>query len=348
MAGASYPAQICAEVRAAVIGLGSVGARAARQLVASADIDSVFIFDNDPTRLAVGATALGARATPHAGPEADGQGVSVAVLATPVGDHVDLARTHLDRGRHVVSVSDGVEDVTALLALDGEARRRGLRIVVGAGFAPGLSCLLARHGAATFDSVSEVHVAKYGTGGPACARQHHEALGGNAMDWRGGAWVERRGGSGRELCWFPEPVGGQDCYRAALADGLLLVPAFPGIQRVTARQAATRRDRLTARLPMLRPPHPEGVLGAVRVEIRGRRGAATDVLVLGAMDRPGVAAGAVAAVAAVHLVTAPEQRLGAFGLAEVGDPLAALAELARRGVKAAVFEGSPVASRAVP
>ncbi len=48
------------------------------------------------------------------------------------------------------------------------------------------------------------------------------------------------------------------------------------------------------------------------------------------------------------LVTAPEQRLGAFGLAEVGDPLAALAELARRGVKAAVFEGSPVASRAVP
>ena len=92
VAGASCPAQICAEVRAAVIGLGSVGARAARQLVSSADIDSVFIFDNDPTRLAEVGTALGERAIPLAGPEADGQGVSVAVLATPVGDHLDLAR----------------------------------------------------------------------------------------------------------------------------------------------------------------------------------------------------------------------------------------------------------------
>ena len=177
------------------------------------------------------------------------------------------------------------------------------------------------------------------------ARQHHAALNGNATDWRDGAWLERRGGSGRELCWFPEPVGGQDCYRAALADGLLLVPAFPGIQRVTARLAATRRDRLTARLPMLRPPHPEGVLGAVRVEIRGRRGAASDVLVLGAMDRPGVAAGAVAAVAAITVASDPDQRAGAFGLAEAVDPLALLSDLARRGVKAAVFEGAPVIAR---
>ena len=96
---------------------------------------------------------------------------------------------------------------------------------------------------------------------------------------------------------------------------------------------------------MLRPPHPEGVLGAVRVEIRGRRGPASDVLVLGSMDRPGVAAGAVAAVAALRVANDPEQRVGAFGLAEVVDPLAVLSDLARRGVKAAVFEGAPVIAR---
>ena len=43
-------------------------------------------------------------------------------------------------------------------------------------------------------------------------------------------------------------------------------------ERVTARVAASRRDRLTARLPMLRPPHPEGLIGAVRVEVRGGQG----------------------------------------------------------------------------
>ena len=341
----SCPGQIFADVRAAVIGLGAVGARAARQLISTPDVDEIYVFDSDPVRLAEVGTALGERAVPLAGPEVDGHGVSVVVLATPAGEQLDLVRTHLERGAHVVSVSDSVEDVTALLALDGEARRRGVRLVVGAGFAPGLSCLLARHGAATFDSIDEVHVAKYGTGGPACARQHHHALNHNAMDWRDGGWLQRRGGSGRELCWFPEPVGGQDCYRAALADGLVLVPAFPGIERVTARLAATRRDRMTARLPMLRPPHPEGVLGAVRVEIRGRRGPASDVLVLGSMDRPGVAAGAVAAVAALRVANDPEQRVGAFGLAEVVDPLAVLSDLARRGVKAAVFEGAPVIAR---
>ena len=332
-------------MRAAVIGLGAVGARAARQLISTPGVDEVFVFDADPVRLAEVGTALGERAVPLAGPEVDGREVSVVVVATPAGEQVDVVRAHLDHGHHVVSVSDAVEDVTALLALDGEARRRGVRLVVGAGFAPGMSCLLARHAAATFDTVDEVHVAKYGTGGPACARQHHAALNGNAMDWRDGGWLERRGGSGRELCWFPEPVGGQDCYRAALADGLLLVPAFSGIQRVTARLAATRRDRLTARLPMLLPPHPEGVLGAVRVEIRGRRGSASDVLVLGAMDRPGVAAGAVAAVAAIRVASDPEQRFGAFGLAEASNPLEALSDLARRGVKAAVFEGAPVVAR---
>ena len=146
---------------------------------------------------------------------------------------------------------------------------------------------------------------------------------------------------GRELCWFPDPVGAADCDRASLPDALLLVQAFPGVERVTARLAATRRDRLTARLPMLRKPHPEGAVGSVRVEVRGRRGSRRETRILGAMDRPAVAAGAVAALAAVE---AAEGRVppGAGGLAGRVDALAFLQELARRGVRAAVFEGTPV------
>ena len=116
--------------------------------------------------------------------------------------------------------------------------------------------------------------------------------------------------------------------------------AFPGVDRVTARLAATRRDRLTARLPMLRQPHPEGAVGAVRVEVRGRRGSRRETRILGAMDRPAVAAGAVAAVAAVQAARGELRAVGAAGLAELVDPVAFLAELARRGVKAAVFEGA--------
>jgi hypothetical protein len=263
------------------------------------------------------------------------------ILATPTGLHVDAARAALEARLPVVSTSDSIEDVRLLLTLDDAARRAGLPVVVGAGLAPGLTCVLARYGERTFDAVDEIHVAKAGTGGPACARQHHRALNGAALDWRDGVWVRRRGGSGRELVWFPEPVGGRDCYRAALADPLLLVPEFPTASRVTSRMAATRRDRLTMRLPMLTPPHAEGGPGAARVELRGRRGTSRDVAVFGVMDRAAVAAGAVAALAMVWALDGRLRRTGAGGLAGLVDPVAFLAELATRGTRVAVFDGTP-------
>jgi len=165
-----------------------------------------------------------------------------------------------------------------------------------------------------------------------------------ALAWQDGMWTERASGSGRELCWFPDPVGAHDCYRAELADPLLLVPAFPGIARVSARLSATRRDRVTARLPMLRPPHPEGTLGAVRVEVRGDRDGMRAVEVLGAIDRPAVAAGAVAAVAVTH-VLARSNRPGVLSMADASlDTEGLLVELASRGVKAARYVGAEAAS----
>ncbi|MEA3078000.1 MAG: hypothetical protein QOF60_2908 [Actinomycetota bacterium] len=341
-------------MRIVVIGVGAVGSRAARQLHGSLSpsSDDLAVVDVHGGRMEAVAASLGppAHAAPWSPATFDGADVAVLCHGSSGDAHRVAAEAALERGAHVVSTSDALDDVVGLLALDAEARERGLSVVVGAGFSPGLSCLLARHAAAEFSSVAEVHVAKAGTGGPACARQHHAALAGEAVDWRDGAWVRRRAGSGRELCWFPDPVGGLDCYRAALPDALLLRPAFAelcaagstGPDRITARMSASRRDRVTVRLPMLRRPHAEGEIGAVRVEVRGRRGAATDALVLGAIDKPAVAAGAVAAVAALWAASGRLARPGAAGLAElVAEPVSFLRELADRGVRAAVFEGDP-------
>lgn len=195
-----------------------------------------------------------------------------------VADLVVLCQPRLHRpvvvdairaGVPVVSLGDDLDDVRSMAHLDGMAREHDAFVVVGAGMAPGLSGLLARMLAGSLDVVDEVHVAVHGTAGPECARQHHDALGSRAYGWHDGSWVEPLGGSGRELVWFPEPIGAHDCYRAAMADPLLLQRAFPSAERISARMSATRRDRLTARLPMLTPPHPSGDLGAVRVEVRG-------------------------------------------------------------------------------
>lgn len=323
------------DARVSVIGIGATGARAARQLAGCDEVAAVVLSGRGDRPEAL-RRSLGARATvgaPFVGAPA------AVVLAGPSGTHVDLARQAIAIGAHVVSTADTLADVEGLLALDAEARAAGVTLVAGAGFAPGLTCILARHLAHWVDIVDEIHTSRFGTGGPACARSHHDALSGKSIDWRDGQWVRRSGGSGRELCVFPDPVGSVDCYRAALPDALLLAPAFPSAERITARQAANRRQRLTAWLPMLRRPHPEGRIGAVRVEVRGHRHGAAVVEVAGAIDRPAVAAGAVAGMAARWAVSG-RFAAGAHGLAAVVDPAPFLHDLAELGVRAARFVGS--------
>jgi hypothetical protein len=93
---------------------------------------------------------------------------------------------------------------------------------------------------------------------------------------------------------------------------------------------------------MMRQPHPEGMIGAVRAEVRGWRGAIRHAPILGALDRPAVAAGTVAAVAGQWAISDRFTRFGAGGLAElVDETVPFLQALAERGVKAAVFEGTP-------
>ena len=326
-------------MRIGIVGCGAVGARAARQLLASGVVESLVLADRRRVRATVLATSLGDRASVvH---DVRGAPIDGAILACDTGLHFGIARDLVDAGRFVVSTSDALDEVQLLQTLDARAEAQGVSVVLGAGFAPGLTCVLAALGRTWFDEVDEIYVAKVGTGGPACARAHHRAFRSQTLEWRDGAWIQRHGGSGRELCWFPDPIGGRDCYRAALADPLLLVHAFPGLRRVSARVAATRRDRLTMQLPMLTPPHADGGVGAVRVELRGRRGDERRVEILGAIDRPGVAAGAVAALAAQWVLEGRVRRAGAAGLGTLVEPKAFLTELAARGVKAAIFDGTP-------
>ncbi len=339
-------------MQVAVVGLGAVGTRAARQLASTPGVERLVLADRDLARVAAVAEVLGEVAEPS---DWDGDGpppsavleCDATLLAGPSETHVDHARALVDHKRHVVSTSDSLAEVEALLDLDHAARAAGVSVAVGAAFSPGLTCVLARHASAWFETVDEIHVARIGTGGPACAVQHHHSFGGRAVEWRDGEWRASASGSGRELCWFPDPVGAADCYRGALPEPVLMAPAFPEVERLSSRLAGTRRDRLTARLPMLRKPHPEGAIGAVRVELRGWRNGVSDTVVVGAMDRPAVAAGAVSALVLVEAVSGRLERSGAAGLAELVEPLPFLRELARRGVKAAKFVGLDAATPAL-
>jgi hypothetical protein len=280
-----------------VVGCGVTGSNIVRHLHQAGA--RVVVSDIDPAA----ARAVARRVDRVVVVEAEDMHAADLVVLSHPHPHLTEVQDLMALGTPVISTSDSIRDLERLLELHHRAEALGVPVVIGAAMSPGLSGLLARTLSQQLFQLDELHVAMHGTGGPACARQHHDALGSRAIGWHDGEWIERAGGSGRELCWFPEPVGPFDCYRAALGDAVLLHRAFPDAVRVSARVSGTRRDRLTARLPMLTPPHREGDLGALRVEARGadRRGARV-TLVTGAVGATAELAGAtVAATARVML-----------------------------------------------
>ena len=263
-----------------------------------------------------------------------------AVVICAPAPHAELVRRFAADGMTVVSLSDDLDDLRHLLDLEDLCRRTGARVVVGAGMAPGLSGLLARHLAAQLHSLDELHVATHGTAGPACARQHHDALGSTSLGWHDGEWIEPFGGSGRDLVWFPEPVEAHDCYRAAVGDPLLLHRSFPGVSRISARVSATRRDRLTARLPMLTPPHAAGDLGAVRVEARGAAVDGERLTVIAGAAGPAASLAAAVGAAAVLRLLEVEVPSGVHSTADAAvEVLDLLHHATRRGVRVQEFTG---------
>jgi hypothetical protein len=325
---------------ALVVGVGEVGVRAARQLIDTPAFDRVLVADRDHRRASRLAESLGARAAVVAVPEGRlPDDVDVVATALPRGVDATIVQSAIDAGVPVASCDEDVDAIAALTALDEQARQRGVTVAIGCGLAPGLSDVLARHATNSFDDVREIRVARTGWGGPACQATARRARHQPALEWHDGQWREDQP-SGEQLVWFPEPIGGRDC--SAVATGVReLVAAFPDVPRVSfALGEPPKRSFMRRRFG------DEGDWGAARVEVWGRGREGRDCVVYGVIERTGVASGTVLAVVAARLAGALDERVdrpGVHGLADLVEPVPLLDELARRGVRAAVFEGVPVA-----
>lgn len=327
-----------------VAGLGEVGIRAARQLIDTPDVDRVIVAARDLGHAREVASALHDGAEPYRLGRDDPlpADLSAIVAALPGEADAALARRAVGAGIPYGSAADRDATLRALLALDLEAKAHGTYVVAGCGLAPGLTDVLARHAVGALDAVDELHVARWGVAGDESVAEARRAQREEAREWRDGELVHEKH-RGAELIWFPDPVGARECE--LVASGVeLLVAANPGAGRVTARLGVPPTKRFT-------PPgrrDPGAGWGAVRVEAWGWRGTARTSVVYGVIERTAVAAGTVLGVTGARLSGAlPEVASlsdpGAFGLGSVVAPVPFLAELARRGVKAAAFEGVAVA-----
>lgn len=326
---------------ALLVGAGAVGGRAGRQLIDTPGLEQLLIADRSRERAERVADALGPAASVIGVPSSLPDGVAVVASALDAGAELPIARAAVDAGIPMAASADTDPAITALLALGDGARRTGSVVVVGCALAPGLVEVLARHAAAALDAADEVHVSRVGVAGPACADATRQARKARALEWHDGAWRSERT-LGPQLVWFPEPVGAREC-EAVAAGVVLLRDAVPGVRHATVR-VGEAPPRSTFRAAMTRKTPDDG-WGGVRVEVWGWRGRARESIVYGVVEQPAIAAGTVLAVTAARLAgLLPEVELigdprGAAGLGAVVEPAPFLAELARRGVKAATFEG---------
>jgi hypothetical protein len=324
-----------------LVGAGAVGARTARQLSDTGGVARVIVADRSRSRAEGVAGALGAIAEAAPPPTEIPPGVDVVVTALPADATLPVARAAAQQGVPVAALADAAEAIDDLLGLDDLARDGGSAVVVGCGLAPGLTEVLARHACDALDRTDEVHVARVGAAGDECIAALRRARKERPLEWHDGSWrSERR--VGHQLVWFPEPVGARGCE--SIAGGVrLLREAVPGVRDATvvAGEPPIRRAAIAT---LLRKPIDDG-WGAARVEVWGWRGPAREAIVYGVVERPAVAAGTVLAVTAARLAGCVEhvelqaEPVGALGLGGLVRPAPFLAELARRGVKAAAFEG---------
>lgn len=323
-----------------ILGLGAVGSQLLQRLHTSLPQSPILLssFDREKVPVKIKSQSGIRYCTKHE--KIEEQDISLLVLACSSGQHLQTAQRAIRRGISVISISNKVSDVTGLLKLEDDAKETGASLVIGASFSPGLTCALVDFASKEFDYVDEIHIAKDGTGGPSCAKQHHKAMKRPSIDWWDGKWVRRPGGSGRELIWFPEPIAGADCYRAALPDSILLKPLFPSTSRITSRVSATRQDRFTSWLPMLTPPHRDGGLGAVRVEVRGGVENQRIIKVLGAVSAPSTATAIVTEVLCeMHQMGELKNIVG--GVASICDSTIFLKNIKNKGIEILEFDGIP-------
>ena len=124
-----------------------------------------------------------------------------------------VTRAAIDAGKHLVDLGAYYPETAEQLAMDDDAFAAGCRIVPGCGVAPGLTNVLARHGADRFDDVHAVRIYSYITHplttSPGIVYTRFDASTGVSLVLEDGRLEERPSFGEEELVTFPAPYGEQ-------------------------------------------------------------------------------------------------------------------------------------------
>lgn len=265
-------------------------------------------------------------------------------------------------GVNYVSLCDDHDVCASVLAFDQIARQRGRRILVGLGWAPGLSNMLARKGFEELEEVDEINVYRATSASDlkerAMIMQTLHSFAGTAAQFSEGRHVGIKAGTEREMVGFPTPIDELRLYHLGHPEPITLPRYLKGVKNVTfkgglAENYLSGLARFSAALRLSNSNFGKQVAGTVlkgminvlpkdkkrqasgiRVDIHGWRGGRPVSISYAATGRMGRLAGVCLSVGAMMMAENKIRRFGVFGpeAESAVDTASFLEELARREI----------------
>jgi saccharopine dehydrogenase-like NADP-dependent oxidoreductase len=163
-------------------------------------------------------------------------GTDAVLNATYMRQNIRVTDAAIAAGVHLVDLGSYYPETLHQLDRHERAVSAGCRIVPGCGVAPGLTNILARHGADRLDAVDAIRMYSYITHpmwtSPGIVVTRFDASTGTSVVLEGGVLLERPSFSGAEEHVFPEPYGEQEVHLVPHPEPVTL-PRFLDVDNVS-------------------------------------------------------------------------------------------------------------------
>ncbi len=353
-------------------GAGDMGSRVVRELSVESDVD-ITIADFRSDRALALASKLGSSTNAQFVDATSRESLREAltdadVVVNCVGPFYKfafpIASAAIAEGVNYVDICDDDDATMELLTLDRTAMRAGVTAVIGMGWTPGISNLLAMRGAAQLDRVTDIDLTWVGSTadseGIAVIAHVIHAVNRPCPVYLQGEWKKVPALSHVKRVEFPAPIGSVSAYVAGHPEAVTLPRFFPNVQNVVSRGYLLPHDiqnvtsglldlgladeeRKVAALAKLIQPllpllaslgdEPTLPLSAIRVDVTGSRAGAPRTVSYAAVDSMERLTGIPPAIVALMLARGQIREPGVFPPEGCLDQEAVLAELARREVE---------------